>query len=1234
MHAAKSKFNHFIATRNIQSCWRAHLALQLLKKHLVARQVQTAWRLYKAQSLLQKHFAARTLQNTWRSIKARETLVLHVTKFVAASLIQANWRGYSAVGEYIMTLGDVITAQSACRRYAARAMSKKIRHEKQEAAAVTLQKSWRSFFCSAKYFMEISDIIIAQSRVRSWLAKRELQQLRHQKHVSCSLLVQKTWRCRASRGRFLKKKSDIVSVQSCARALFARRQFQSLLQERKERCAVAIQKSWRGFKCFSDFVTTLANIVTLQCIARRFLANIKLRAQCAIVLQKSWRRFTCSSDYAYTLAGVVTVQGVARSLLAKRQMLLLVKERNNQCAILLQKVWRCYSAYARYIVDLSDIITVQSCARRLQALQLAKNIQSDRDNRHVTNLQKAWRRFSHQIKFRKTLAHIVTIQSCARRLFALKEKQQRAAVLLQNAWRSYVCSSSYALIVADITVAQSLVRRYLAKKYFARRWKEHQIGCSVTIQLAWRAHLCKTSYVLLRADIIVAQSQVRTYLARKNYLAKITVLNNSNAITIQKVWRSYFCQSHYRLVLSDIISAQSQVRQYFAKKEAATRLRAKRHICATTVQSCWRSYFAYTSYAIVYADIVRLQALVRSLIAKRTFDRLANRRRTMASTSIQKTWRSHSSRMSLKREKAAVKVQASWRSYFVYTTYAIIYSDIVKVQSFARSLLAKRTLRAFKLERQSDAALTIQTLFRSVAARSIANEKKMAVATHQRQWRGYRCRVELFLAWKEHEKKIYNAATQIQKNWRCYCQRQDCLYTIGCAVAIQSAFRMALVMRKAKKEHEAATIIQCNSRRFSARMEAIKHMSTFMLEKARNHLFGCAALKIQCVWQQKCLRQRLQSRKIAIENQIQAASICIAAFFMMAKCRRMLLKTIAERKQETAATTLQHWYLVASRVRRKRRNRAGRKIYIFLKMVKAEVDREVRAEKKRRKMRQKMRNRTHEKDEELLEGAWEKMLYADCPESKPQSRSRRTRDKPRRSNSMSSGTNTHFENMDIEAVISQSPTRNEQHNRRLSESAMDSMPHRCDSNISEPLKGNKYDRRCIPRGNSRRDEILRRSDSTRSDISEEQLFVTPPVIGRSSNATLPPVPPRYYYNDRCGMGQGYDVPVGSANYRVPRPRTRKFNQVQIEEDLNLEEAYLDMEISEAKERRMADKLMKQQERRSGSSSRSRSRIISGGSSVMSASSSRTYGSSKSKARPNSTARAGSATRAGRSPPYV
>ena len=109
---------------------------------------------------------------------------------------------------------------------------------------------------------------------------------------------------------------------------------------------------------------------------------------------------------------------------------------------------------------------------------------------------------------------------------------------------------------------------------------------------------------------------------------------------------------------------------------------------------------------------------------------------------------------------------------------------------------------------------------------------------------------------------------------------------------------------------------------------------------------------------------------------------------MMAKSKIVLELLKIKQIEEYAATTLQLWYRVASRVRARKRTRAGRKIYKFLKLVKAEVDAEIRKEEKRRKIRQKMRNRTKEQDDAMLETAWEKMdVVAEEP-------ARRRKDRP------------------------------------------------------------------------------------------------------------------------------------------------------------------------------------------------------------------------------------------------
>ena len=922
---------------------------------------------------------------------------------------------------------------------------------------------------------------------------------------------------------------DVIRVQSTFRSKIARKQLGLLRSEKRYDAATVIQSVWRRYTCFAQYSLDLADIVTVQSCARRRFAQQELETlrhrrvyDCAVLVQKAWRGYSAQETYLADISDIIIVQSCARRLLAEKEAMQCRERKAESCAATIQKIWRGYFYQTSYLALVADVVIAQNQVRKYFARAEFTKKLHEHHAISARSIQAAWRSHYQRVSYLLHLADIVTIQSLVRKQSAKMELarrlelyQNKNAVAIQSAWRSYFYRTSYEIVLADIIVVQAQVRKLFARKNFEKQLMTLKVASSVIIQSAWRTHFCKTNFELALVDIISVQSQGRKFLARKEYTKRVIAKENESALTIQSAWRSHFFRTSYEVVLADIIVVQSQVRKYFACKEHAQRLMAHKNASAIKMQTAWRSFFASANYTLAVSDIIRVQACARRQMAKHRYKQLVDE----------------------KRSAVATKIQSVWRGYFVCTTYAILYADIVKVQCVARVLLAKRVFSEKQFEMKTAKAVLIQKIGRGMSVRRHAKANSQAAVTIQRCWRGFHDRLALFRAWKDHENLVNEYATKVQKTWRAYIQRQNHLYKIGSVIQIQSVIRMSLVGTSMRIQHQAATKIQTNQRRFQGRMHIIKLLSSMVYEQARINPFGDAATKIQCAFRRHAFSQRVHDRALALAEVKRRAAIRITSLFSMVKCKCAFERAKLDREKNYAATTLQLWYQVASRVRAKRRARAGLKIYKFLKMVKAEVDAAIRAEEKKRKFRQKMRNRTKELDDEMLEGAWEKIEVKVEKPSRAE-RPQKTGERPSRSNSISSRTSRRG-TLPKEVIMTMEPIDNDLH---------DQMPLRVDSLLTEMS----------------------------FDDRQPQPVARSVTASRRNHPPLPPIAPRQ------------EMLISPTAYRVPKPRMTSFNSKQIEQDQSLEEAYLDVEISGAKERRMADKLMKQERRRSRSSSRARS----------------------------------------------
>ena len=1199
----------------IQTRWRLASASMLLHRHKAARSIQNSFRGVVAFSILTNHFAARSIQNNWRIAKAKKLASYRRLEHCSATKIQSSWRGFVKYSDYLCSLYNVIKVQSIVRCRLAQRQANFLLELKKHNSATTIQTQWRCFEQQTNFLFDRADIILVQACIRrhfacklysricdEWLenqiaasSKIQATWRMHVKVCQLALLrteavaatkIQSTWRGYASFGNYMVLLVDIIRVQNAFRSKIARKQLGQLRSEKRGEAATAIQSVWRKYTCFAEYSLDLADIITVQSCARRRFAQQDLEAlrhrrdnDCAVLMQKVWRGYSAQEAFMADTSDIIIVQSCTRRLLAGKEAMRCRERRAESCAATIQKMWRGYFYQTSYIALVTDVVIAQSQVRKYFARKDYVNKLHVHHAKSATSIQKVWRTHYQRVSYLLSLADIVIVQAQVRKQSAKKELAKRvashkckAARSIQAVWRSHFFRTSYEVVLADIIIVQAQVRKQLAQKNFKKQLATLKIASAVKIQSAWRSHFCKTNYDLALVDIISVQSQVRKHFARKEHARRLTerviAQENASALTIQTAWRSHFFRTSYEVVLTDIIVVQSQVRNYLACKEHAQRLISKMNENALVIQTAWRSHFQSITYLLMLADIVVVQSQARKRVAQQDFNKRLMAHKNSSAIKIQTAWRSFfaSANYTLalndivlvqacarrhmakhrckqladkKRSAAAKKIQSVWRGYFVCTTYAILYADIVKVQCLARVMFAKRAFSEKQFEMKNTKAVLIQKVGRGMAVRRFARDSIQAAINLQRCWRGFHDRLALFRAWKDHENLVNTFATKIQKTWRAYIQRQNHLYKIGSVIQIQSVVRMSLVVTSMRIQHEAATKIQTNQRRFQGRMHIIKLISSMVYDKARITPFGDAATQIQCAFRRYAFWLRVNARALALAEAKMHAAIRIKSFFFMVKCKRAFEKEKLDREQTYAATTLQLWYQVASRVRAKRRARAGLKIYKFLKMVKAEVDAAIRAEEKKRKFRQKMRNRTKELDDEMLEGAWEKVEEKVEISSRAE-RPKKTGERPSCSNSISS---------------------------RTSRRSASTLPREVVMAV-EPID------------NGLQDQMLLRVDSLLTELSFDDR--QPPPAARSvttsrrNNPPLPPIAPRQ------------DMLISPTAYRVPRPRMTSFNSKQIEQDQSLEEAYLDVEISGAKERRMADKLMKQERRRSRSSSRARS----------------------------------------------
>jgi len=535
----------YCATR-IQAAFRGWLVRDALKdKHYCATQIQRICRGYLAtmkvyealynitvvQSVARRHAAIKEaetrydsiicIQSVYRGVQCRRSLqVLHNH----ATVIQTAWRSFSAQMNYQFDVVDIIIVQSVARRRSAQKKLAAMKHRKYTKAAVTIQKYWRSYDSTMNYLHSIADILIVQSVVRRWIAARYVPKYRDELHRKMSTRIQTAVRGWVSRRKFLKQMS-----------------------------AIKIQKTFRGFHCYIDYVFTVADIVMVQTTVRGWLAKREfervkeIRSEeriqnAAITIQKTFRGYQAHMNMLFTLVHIIIVQSVVRRRIAMIKLKPMLMEHRASTSI--QRAWRNHYARTTYFLHSSARI-IQAAVRGWFAHSAWTTYKAARKIQSWYRCQATRRGYVYYTSARK-------IQSIWRghdaRKLAEEERWVReyAATMIQKTWKMCHQHSKYTIFLYEKRAA-------------------------TTIQSMWRGFWEYSHFVILRYEVIRIQAAVRGYQTRQRL-----ALEDEKALVIQTAARVMLAKKYChmeRLFSAMLYSAQMSL----TYKNAAAKIQTNFH---------------------------------------------------------------------------------------------------------------------------------------------------------------------------------------------------------------------------------------------------------------------------------------------------------------------------------------------------------------------------------------------------------------------------------------------------------------------------------------------------------------------------------------------------------------------------------------------------------------------------------------------------------------------------------
>jgi hypothetical protein len=770
-----------------------------------------------------------------------------------------------------------------------------------------------------------------------------------------------------------------------------------------------------------------AAIIPMQAQVRRFLAmrQALTRMWALIVIQTYTRKWMAQKRYVNTVKSAVAIQAVIRGRLARDDL-----DFKHVCAIEIQRVTRGYVATMRVYEDIYRVTMVQSYVRMRQAMD-------------KTTLK---------------LAHVIQVQSVVRGFLTRRrqEYQQVCAVAIQANWRRFYTRLNYQFDLLDIIITQSVWRKKLAIQQVDRKKEERFDKAVISVQSRWRQYDCTMNYMQSLADILVAQSAVRRYLALKRanrirhkevivtqaivrgFLGRKTLQKHIAARKIQSVWRGFVSYADYMFSIADIVAVQKVARGWLAKR--AAKHAREVNSAATTIQSACRVLLGKAQ--------ARRMAEVRELatLAKKIADKEAG-----AATSLQTLVRRVQTRSAYIAFIAARKIQAFWRCRSLHNAYKC-YRAAVTIQSSFRAMKARQDIVILRGEVL--AATLIQSAWRGFLSYTDYIFTIADVITAQKMARGFLARknegIHVIQALAERRTRI-DAATTVQKGCRGLVARQRYWYTLGCTMQIQSWMRGRLVILQLRREEKARLQLQSSARRYLARQEYLQRKFIFML--------------IQTAEQER-------SKKVAalvIQEQAQ--------------------KYLNEKRRDEAALVIQRFFL----------------------RVRSELDQIVRASKRRKNWRKKQSRKRNDNngEDDLFEDAWLNAV---------------------------SGSN-----LENDSFLAQTISN-------------------LGSNASKDGSRNDGHRRSSSRGG---DSF--KKDSKKASTGAKKMNRLPPAYSHGPSTVL-----RVNHDEPSEYSQ---VTASTTTFfRLPPARMTKMDPREMSEDLELEEAYMDAEISNAKGRRIADKM--------------------------------------------------------------
>ncbi|XP_034385834.1 abnormal spindle-like microcephaly-associated protein homolog isoform X1 [Cyclopterus lumpus] len=805
--------NESRAARVIQGAWRKYRLqkqLQLYKeRNMAAMKIQLVVR-----SFLQKRRAERQtraaviIQSAWRGFLARNRLrlkkqaQLRALQHEAATVIQAQWRMFSASRAYRRLRNSAIVVQAQWRMRRAAAAYRRIHW-----AATVIRKHSRAWALAKRdrdhYLSLRAAVVKIQGGYRRWKTQKTEKENRAAKviqagfkkwHVAkmatravAAVKIQSWYRMQMCLHHYGKIKKSTVLIQAQSRGHAQRRRFRALRLQR--RSAIVLQSAFRGHAVRKQMAKMRCAAVIIQ---RRFRASVVGDAE--------------RQMFARMRRAAVAIQAAYRGQVARESL-----KRRHKSATVMQAAFRMHVARRHYLV-MRRAATVIQQKYRAAVLALGMKKAYDALRNAVLVIQANWRGRAD----RKTM-----------------EKRRQCATLIQAHYRRHVLQAEYRAKMACVVVVQRRYRAYVAGKETRKAYLHTRAAC-VTLQAGFRGTRVRAELKRNHWAATVIQSSVRKFLCRKRYF-----LLQSAAIIIQ---------SRYRALLV----CRAQQKEYTALKQATVKIQAvyrgcrvrrvlkRRHDAARAIQAQFRMHKMHMVYLATKCAAVIIQERYR---AKKLRNQQMQRYGAMKSAAvfIQAVYRGHRARSKIvEMHRAASIIQRKFLAVRDRKRFLALKAAALVCQQRSKAVTLARKDRLDYLSKRT-AVICLQAAYRGCTVRKQLHIQRSAAVTIQSHFRKHQQRT--------YYKTLLWAASVLQARYRANKKMRGETQALSAkrnaAVILQAAFRGMKSRQLFKQRHRAAAVIQRAYRAHCEHQQYLALKSSVLTIQRRYRATAAATVQMQ-----------------------------------------------------------------------------------------------------------------------------------------------------------------------------------------------------------------------------------------------------------------------------------------------------------------------------------------------------------------------------------------------------